>query len=139
SFDQIGFVEGAGNSTAINAYSYRVITSKSRYYRFKQVDFDGTYAYGPVRFVAESDVWGKEPVIYPNPTRGVVFIAQVSNDELIRLDMMDVSGKQLDALHGTRPSVEQQLQKRLAHLPKGIYTLRLRTRDGVYLKKVIKE
>ena len=69
-WENIDFVEGAGNSSEILHYS--TIDDKPylgvSYYRLKQVDFDGIYTYSPVRVV---EFTGFEIAdLYPNPSNG---------------------------------------------------------------------
>ncbi|MCW8823012.1 MAG: M28 family peptidase, partial [Ignavibacteriaceae bacterium] len=51
-FVTVGFVDGKGNSTEINYYSYSdqpdLNGFRQLYYRLKQVDFDGTFSYSNV-------------------------------------------------------------------------------------------
>ncbi len=49
----IAYVTAAGNTTSLTNYSYtdRNITSKTAYYRIKQVDMDGRFSYTPVRSI----------------------------------------------------------------------------------------
>ena len=66
-FEQIGSVDGAGNSSEPLNYKFcdNNPYSKQSYYRLKQIDFDGTYSYSSIRSVY------LEPIniinIYPNP------------------------------------------------------------------------
>lgn len=69
-FTKIAWVDGAGNTTEIQTYDLLDDNSYSgiSYYRLKQIDFDGTFSYSPVRAVE-----GIQPVnditVFPNPTR----------------------------------------------------------------------
>lgn len=73
-FEEIGKVDGAGNSNDILKYSF---TDKSplngiNYYRLKQTDFDGKFSYSPtvaVNFKTESTF-----SLAPNPTNGSFYI-----------------------------------------------------------------
>lgn len=67
SFTRIGFVEGAGNSSELLQYRFHDASfSEKAYYRLKQVDFDGAYAYSKVIFISSGKI--SEPVrLYPNP------------------------------------------------------------------------
>ncbi len=69
SFTSIGFVDGNGTSAEAHSYSFvdHHATSGTYYYRLKQVDFDGTYAYSntvEVDFVPTEFSLGQN---YPNP------------------------------------------------------------------------
>lgn len=49
SFEEIGFVQGAGNSNNVLEYKYSDYTSvEEAYYRLKQTDFDGKFSYSGI-------------------------------------------------------------------------------------------
>lgn len=57
SFEEIGFVQGAGNSNNVLEYKYSDYTSiEEAYYRLKQTDFDGEFSYsGIIKVDAKGD------------------------------------------------------------------------------------
>lgn len=66
-FDSIGWVDGHGNSTTLNTYSFddvNVLNGKTYYYRLKQVDYDGGFEYSEIVSVK----FGEEPekIVYYN-------------------------------------------------------------------------
>ncbi|MCB0636557.1 MAG: T9SS type A sorting domain-containing protein, partial [Lewinella sp.] len=68
SFTEIGQVKGAGTIAEVQAYDYphRPPVAGAQYYRLRQVDFDGTVDYSPVRRVD----WGRlraDWQVFPNP------------------------------------------------------------------------
>ncbi len=44
-FRRIGFVAGAGNSSSANEYNFHDVMDGKSWYRLKQIDFDGTFAF----------------------------------------------------------------------------------------------
>lgn len=74
-FKKIAWVDGAGTTTLqqnyelMDANSYPSIS----YYRLKQVDFDGTVSYSPIRAV-EGVSSASDIVLMPNPTSDVINI-----------------------------------------------------------------
>ncbi len=72
-FENIGRIEGAGNSTGLLSYSF---TDEEplpgiSYYRLKQTDYDGSFSYSALVAVTfENNV---ESAVYPNPCAGGVF------------------------------------------------------------------
>ncbi len=74
-FETIGRVEGAGNSTQLLSYQF---TDENpvvgiNYYRLKQVDFNGNFSYSqivPVTFMGALEI---ESSVYPNPSNDGVF------------------------------------------------------------------
>ncbi len=74
---QLGLIPGAGTSNVSNDYRYQDHQPLIgyNYYRLKQVDFDGTYAYSTVKFVDNSKVAEQEPPqIYFDRTQGLINI-----------------------------------------------------------------
>lgn len=71
SFTKIGEVQGAGSSSEINDYSFvdriRENRASGRYYRLKQIDYDGAYEYSTVVYVSFDDIV-EEINVYPNPS-----------------------------------------------------------------------
>jgi hypothetical protein len=72
-FAPIGAVAAAGSSSALHRYEWldRQLPpgAPRRYYRLKQVDTDGTFAYSPVRVVALAGA-AAGLSLYPNPAHG---------------------------------------------------------------------
>ena len=72
-FDRIGTVAAAGTSTAPQAYALTdaqlPASTRTLYYRLKQVDQDGTFSFSPVRRVGLSEA-AEGLALYPNPTHG---------------------------------------------------------------------
>ena len=99
-FDEIGQVEGAGNSNQVLAYSYNDAEpfDGTNYYRLKQVDFDGTSEYFEVVTI-KIDVEGTIFNIFPNPVKN---IANIHLDENIsseaHLEILNVNGKLLKVI-----------------------------------------
>lgn len=98
-WEDIGFVEGKGNSSDINTYFF-VDTSPSKqttYYRLRQIDFDQTEDYSPVRSVG--GIFSEpELLIYPSLAK----VGDRVNLQLMGLDtrqgavgIYDISGKKV--------------------------------------------
>lgn len=137
-FEQIGFVAGAGNSSGEQDYSFSLWHQGAAYYRFRQIDMDGQFSYSQTRYI-EAWVPDREPRVYPNPIGREVFIENLEENVTLVVDIFDLHGRQLAILPGSKQEVEQQLSERFAALSQGIYLLQLRTPDRVFTQKVIKE
>lgn len=74
SFNDIGIVDGNGNSSIKHSYEYidREIDFETNYYRLKQIDFDGKYEYSNVIVINSSR--DLEINIYPNPSKENLYI-----------------------------------------------------------------
>jgi hypothetical protein len=73
-FMKIGEVKAAGNSAASKTYSFAdvVFSEGVNYYRFKQVDLDGKFAYSAIRTVSFDEE--KTITVSPNPAKDVIHI-----------------------------------------------------------------
>ncbi len=66
----ISTIKGQGNTTDLNLYEYQdrdLTFAGNTYYRLRQVDFDGSYSYGPVRMVVIPEMTLPSISVYPNP------------------------------------------------------------------------
>ena len=72
----VNFVKGAGNSVVVENYAstdskaFEVSNSNTLYYRLKQVDYNGKYAYSNVVNVLRTVITVGEISLYPNPSTG---------------------------------------------------------------------
>jgi hypothetical protein len=92
-FDDIGEVDGAGNSTQTRYYSFvdRDPYSGLSYYRLRQTDFDGTVTHaGPVavRLLASGQV-----LLFPNPNSGTFFLVTPPGDASAEYRVFDALGR----------------------------------------------
>lgn len=126
-WENIGFAKGAGTSSATHryqhVYSLEQNTSPVLYFRLKQLDFDGKFAYSPIRSLLLNQETQSELLIAPNP-----FV----NDLRISFDQAPVSGGTLKIQNLIGETyVEQQIDPankfisidNLDHLPAGMYIL----------------
>ena len=78
--------------------------------------------------------------VYPNPNNGqeelVVELPSTSLDEML-IELIDLLG--ITRYEGMIPSQTVRHTIQLTDMPKGMYTIRLITRDGVLSEKVIVE
>ncbi len=70
-FAALGWVAGAGISLSAHSYQYldAAPLPALAYYRLRQIDFDGSSAYGPTVAVAAGPA-ASVPHVYPNPATG---------------------------------------------------------------------
>lgn len=139
-FIPIGFVTGAGTSLDINNYEFEVpnLPNGINYFRLKQVDFSGDFAYSNVEAL-EVSLGGIESV-YPN-------IISENNDKLYckvvlednyQIDLVNTLG-QVEQLYSGRINADTffpvsiQREKYSA----GIYYLRISNQDNEYVSKIL--
>lgn len=129
---EVGKIQGAGTSTTTLQYSTVDYNAKSGiwYYRLKQTDFDGMYAYSGIRTV-EIFPMIQEMKIYPNPAENYVNV-EGSPVEIETVRLFDIQGKEV--------SVERlcdggKCKLILDGLKSGMYMIRSRNHVFRILKK----
>ncbi len=118
-WEPLGTIPGAGSSNDLLDYSYQDLNPYpgTAYYRLKQVDFDGRFAYSSIESVVMD--LSKDP--YPNPATDhlIIPLAEISNSPPdIRL--FDISAKEILV-----PQLQESLKVRLdlRSLTAGTYIL----------------
>lgn len=94
SFEAIGEVPGAGNSTIPRNYEWpdRAPYAGLGYYRLRQTDFNGSSTVShvvPVRL----DVHGPVVAVFPNPNHGTFTVACDGTEPGTPLELLDASGR----------------------------------------------
>ncbi len=133
-FEEIGIVDGAGNSTSLLAYASidpRPMIGFN-YYRLKQTDYDGSFSYSDVRVVNVDDVFDGLSV-YPNPSKGALWVQSNMNNASIKLS--DIMGAVL---------VEEQMHNGIHHMdisdvPAGMYILQVEIEGEYKSYRIIKQ
>ena len=143
-FTSVGFVDGKGNSTEINYYSFndnpQVSGANQIYYRLKQIDFDGTSTYSsivnvsydvPAEFVLNQN--------YPNPFNPTTKISYfVPKESFVSLKVFDFLGREVKTLVNEMKSTgSYELSFDASNLPSGTYFYTLMTDNYTATKKMI--
>ncbi len=99
----IGKVDGAGNSSTFINYSFLDDESgknSRRYYRLKQVDFDGSFEYSDIRVLDFRRSTEIEFTVYPNPVLETLSVAVKSDqEEPLKIIVTDMSGKVMENIN----------------------------------------
>ncbi|MEM6299249.1 MAG: T9SS type A sorting domain-containing protein [Bacteroidota bacterium] len=124
-FEEIGTVKGVGTSKQIQTYTWlddRLVYGKGRYYRIRQIDFDGTTSFSKVIHLSLKPESGRIISVSPNPVKGndLQFYLSVSKTD-IHLQLTDLLGQTV-AKKTIQPSKTGKLQHWSTNL-KGIYLL----------------
>lgn len=144
-FEPIATVQGAGNSSITQYYSFtdnnlklETLNLEPLYYRLKQTDFDGNYEYFDVKAVLFNKITSIENVdVYPNPVTSELFITfNGINAKEVIIRLMDAVGKKIgvDVLSNSN----QQKVLLSNELPRGMYFLNIQTDNEIVIKKIIK-
>ncbi|HET9053525.1 MAG TPA: T9SS type A sorting domain-containing protein, partial [Cyclobacteriaceae bacterium] len=131
-FSGVGKVKGAGTTSKRNTYALtdvHPLNGKS-YYRLKQTDFDGTYAYSSVIAVTYDGPSSMTMHIYPNPSHGkeiTLELTGVGEAQYIPVVVYDQLGREYSRFV-LRPDAQTgRVLHRLTFtelLPKGVYILK---------------
>ena len=105
-WEKIGFVQGCGNSSTPNSYSFtdsNINGLKNIKYRLKQIDFDGTFEYSPEIEMSSEDTPALDEFIlqnnYPNPFNTSTTITyQIQDEAVTTLKIFDMSGREISTL-----------------------------------------
>jgi hypothetical protein len=139
----IGFIQGNGSSTEIHKYSYtdkNLVKPGQYFYRLKQIDFDGRYAYS-----SESQADISKPMKYylsqnyPNPFNPSTTIEfSIPERSHVSLKVYDVLGNQVATLvDGWMESTNHRVIFDGSKLSSGIYYYTLTTGNFTSTKKLI--
>ena len=131
-FEAIGRVAGQGNSSERVPYTFFDASARVglNYYRIKQVDFDGTFAYSRI-IAAQFDGQGGFRA-YPNPANHILNLEFPRTAEVTSVQLIDWSGRVVRQL---LPTPQMQLND----LQSGIYLLKAHTTDGQsFQQRVVK-
>jgi hypothetical protein len=135
-FQTIGQVDGKGDQTGENHYSYldSEPVNGTLYYRIKQVDEDGKFSFS--KFVAVEYSNGYDLKIYPNPVNGSLLNLILPNSKTnLKVEIYDINGQLFNNLSYSKNGNEYQIDVR--SLPKGLYVLTMNDGPRPYHRKFI--
>lgn len=135
----LGFVEGNGNTSDKQQYSFNDIDiSQSSYYRLKQVDYDGQFEYSWLIFVSIVEA-GYDPIVLsPNPVSDNMSLDGLIN-EIYDIQITDLSGKIFLVINkSSLLSAEKKINDLLYLFPKGLYVIKFANPGYVEVIKLIK-
>lgn len=136
-FNRIGEIAGAGTSTETHNYQFTHHTPSAgvNYYRLKQVDFDGTFAYSKVLAI---DAPGSQNFFaFPNPAKDKITLQYDYSKGRGNIQLFDALGRRVNTtIAGYAGNYEVKLPE---GLPKGTYWLKVERGGKVQTVPVVKE
>ena len=142
-FEAIGKVKGSGNSNKTSNYSYtdkEVATSKTTYYRLKQVDFDGKTDYSKTVSVINTIAKAGIGATLPNPFNSDLNISFTATAAATaNVVIMDMLGK---AHHSSTEQLQvgaNTITVNTTDMPDGIYFVKVSYNGETFTQKVIKK
>lgn len=140
SWEKIGFVKGAGNSSSTKDYSFLDKVSSGKYtYRLKQIDDNGTYKYsGEIEATANVPSAFKLNQNYPNPFNPSTSIKfNLPKASFVNLTIYNVLGAQVATLVNEKLEPGTYTKNFNANnLSSGVYFYRLTAGNIVITKKM---
>ena len=133
-FDDIGEMEGAGNSQQVLGYSFLDPSPYAglSYYRLRQTDFDGTETWSQVVAVVFDPIGSSQLAVYPNPARDQLMLAGLP-DNTTRIVLFDATGRLVRTWSNTT------LLDDLGDLERGVYTVGVESEEGITSVRVVLE
>ncbi|MGX5854978.1 T9SS type A sorting domain-containing protein [Dyadobacter jiangsuensis] len=131
-FVKIAAVKGSGDNETDNHYQWidQSPLAATSYYRLRQNDVDGTFAYSAIRSVNNS---GFESIaVYPNPVSTLLSIDMTENRANSELVITNMLGQNLLR---SNPAKGRTIQIDVSGLSAGIYFYRLNNITGSFVKK----
>lgn len=127
SFEKIGTVTAAGNSSLLKSYSFTDnsnSSNKASLYRIKMIDIDGSFAYSQVKSVTGTTVT-TDFLIYPNPgyANSKITISQLNGPAVIKF--FDLSGRVVKTV-----SLENSNSTEISDLQKGSYFVQITEKNS---------
>jgi hypothetical protein len=141
-WEAIGFVNGAGNSSATRNYSFidKDLVPQRYYYRLKQVDIDDRYKFSAiVSAVLNTKANYALKQNYPNPFRSETIIQfTLPETQKIMLTVHDLQGKTIAVLaSGTKPAGTHAINFYTGRIPSGLYFYKLQAGPFTEVKRMI--
>lgn len=144
-FEQVGKVNGHGNSTIKISYRFTddIPLSGQNYYRLKQVDYNGQHEYSKVISVraAETGTDEMQLTLYPNPCQNgdcQLSIRNTSGAKETRLELTDLAGRVLYTTtiqHASSRTMTLPMQELQTY--KGLYMLTAISGNKVVRQRVV--
>ncbi len=130
-FEQIGFVNGKGNSQKLNEYTFQDLQSLPiAFYQLRQIDFDGATETSQM---IKIERWTENIEVSPNPFNGIVRVGSNDNQTAIEIVIYDLQGKEK-----LKTSGHGQLVVDAHQLEAGIYLIEIIQGDSKQIKRIIK-
>jgi len=135
-WEEIKLIDGAGTLSQLLNYSYtdRSPYQELSYYRLKQTDFNGDFAYSGIKSVYLSSI--NDVNIYPNPFKNS-FTVEISNELKypVTVEITDLFGAKIHSQEINEAATEIDLNE---SIPTGTYIIKVFNEKTQIIKRIIK-
>ncbi len=140
-FEQIGWVDGKGNSTVQSNYTFSdnfVQPNTVYYYRLRQIDVDSREDLSSVR-QARINASGILVTVSPVPARDVlnVYIAGAASQQA-KINLHNAQGQLVKSWNNLNAASSNHALN-VSNLPAGVYTLNIQLQEESIVKKIVIE
>jgi len=143
SYHQVGYKEGQENSLVKKEYQFvdeNLERGMQYYYRLKQIDYSGEFAYSKIISVKTIGKEIFEVTISPNPARDFLNIEYESTNKMeMKVSIFDTQGrlaKSVELIPGVR---KQSLDLNILSLQPGTYLLKIQSEESISHEMFIKK
>lgn len=143
-FESIGWVDGAGNSSQINYYSFddvNVEMNEDYFYKIKQVDFNGASSYSNIVHARIEKQNHSTVQLYPNPIKSdSKLVFDLVQSTAVKISIVNVLGEVV--VHENLGRLKQgnynvNITSLFSNLKVGLYTVQVEMDAGVEHLKVL--
>ncbi|MBK7966312.1 MAG: T9SS type A sorting domain-containing protein [Bacteroidetes bacterium] len=132
-FENIGIVDGAGNSTLLKQYQFKdMLPGKElSYYRLKQTDFNGSYSYSNIIAIQPNKKSGIGYTYNGSDQQLMVFCYECSNENY-NIDIIDAMGRSIhqSIFSGNNTIINAD------QFAKGYYFIRISGNENIFTSKI---
>jgi hypothetical protein len=141
-YEIMATVKGAGNSAKASYYSFEDkdrVSSKTVYYRLKQVDFDGNSSFSKTVSIAAEAKSGLDASL-PNPFNDALTVTfNSASASTATVTLMDMIGKVYFTSEEHVTAGANKVNIETTDMPNGIYFVRVSSNGETFTQKVIKK
>lgn len=141
-WEVIGWLDGVGNHIGTLGYKFvdEQLQYQNQYYRFKQIDFDGSYTYSNIVNLHPSMTTTQKDyiAIYPNPVRSGSHLnirSWVSREIELNIQLYNTLGQLVLTKRATLDELNSLIEFPIENIPQGNYFLLLSDKTGIVLSQ----
>jgi hypothetical protein len=134
-FEPVGFVAGAGTTSAPSSYRFRDASAPATtlYYRLEQTDLNGQVTYSPILSIAGNEAAAPQLTMYPVPAHAELNVSFANPAMEVQLRLLNQKGQVV-----LQEKLRGQTQLDVSRLAPGLYFLQALDAAGKQLSKTQK-
>lgn len=130
-WETITYVTGSGNSSVELNYAENLGDDQNRFYRLKQVDFDGSFDYSNVIYVKRQGISSAQLMVFPSPANSQInIVAEDLNKGDYDLKVIGINGAIVRSESSLNFETGNMISFNVDNLAEGVYTVVLSDKYG---------